>query len=272
MAGFKLPAEQTARIQAQFGQGEGVAIVRILNEWAREANLASDDQEMENAVHRVLLGEPVQYVTGYCWFYHLRLEVNPDVLIPRPETEELVDWIIKDASSRDRNNMRILDIGTGSGCIALALKKQMPSAEVTAVDISEGALRTAQQNATANGLDVTFHQINILRQGSVGRFDVIVSNPPYVSEEEFNELSARVKKYEPRIALAPEDDDGLIFYRTLASYGPAQLTDRGRLFLELNEFRAHEIHAIFIENGFQTEMLRDMQGKWRMLKCLKFKV
>ena len=210
---------------------------------------------------------PLQYIIGHTEFYGLPFRVNSSVLIPRPETEELVHWIIKDAN----NSQNLLDIGTGSGCIALALKAKLPNTQVSAWDISESALATATQNAEHLKLDVCFQHVDVLNHQTGGQqFDCIVSNPPYVRELEKEMMEPNVLDHEPHTALFVDDNDPLIFYRTIAQLGLEMLTPGGFLYFEINEYLAKEMTAMLAELGYQSiECRKDINGKDRMMKAKK---
>jgi release factor glutamine methyltransferase len=244
---------------------------RLLAEHIEQSlELNSKEDSWQNLTDKVLQrlneGEPIQYVIGHTWFYTLKLELNHHVLVPRPETEELVHWLLYDYhKGLITSAPSIADLGTGSGCIALAISRQIPKAIITAIDISEEALMLATLNAQSNNLGVAFKRLDILTEPLPGKFDVLISNPPYVSKKEFSDLSPSVRDYEPRIALTPMDDDALIFYRRIAELGKAHLKPNGRIYVELNEFHSREIREIFMQEGYLTDMRQDMQGKWRML-------
>ncbi|QIA07148.1 peptide chain release factor N(5)-glutamine methyltransferase [Draconibacterium halophilum] len=220
-------------------------------------------------VERLKRHEPIQYILGVAEFYGLQLDVKPGVLIPRPETEELVEWISK---TEIPEQARILDVGTGSGCIALALKNELPTVEIMAVDVSENVLTLATGNAIRNELEVTFKQADILNwpQYSWPQFDVIVSNPPYVMEREKKQMEANVLEYEPELALFVSDTDPLIFYRAIAKFASKQLNEGGFLFFEINENLGDEMVGLVNQLGFKSiELRRDLNNKNRMLRCQK---
>lgn len=220
-------------------------------------------------VDRLKKHEPIQYILGVTEFYGLQLVVKPGVLIPRPETEELVEWICKTEVSE---RPKIIDIGTGSGCIALALKNEITNAEVWAVDTSEEALAVASENARINKLEIAFKHVNILKwpEDSWPQFDVIVSNPPYVRESEKQQMEANVLEHEPELALFVDDNDPLIFYQTIAEFASKQLNEDGYLFFEINENLGEEMVALVNELGFRSiEIRRDLNNKNRMLRCKK---
>nr|WP_319272589.1 peptide chain release factor N(5)-glutamine methyltransferase [uncultured Draconibacterium sp.] len=229
----------------------------------------TETNRIKRIVERLKTHEPIQYILGVAEFYGLQLNVKPGVLIPRPETEELVEWISKTEIPKPA---KILDIGTGSGCIALALKNVLTTANVQAVDVSETALLLATENAGKNKLNVEFEHADILKwqERSWPHFDVIVSNPPYVMEREKQQMEANVLKHEPELALFVSDTDPLIFYRTIAQFASKQLNDGGYLFFEINENLGDEMVALVKQLGFKSiELRRDLNGKNRMLKCQK---
>lgn len=233
-------------------------------------------QQLDAVLERLMRQEPVQYVLGITDFYGLRFRVNPHVLIPRRETEELVEWIIKDvrawkqAAQKDPQ-FRMLDIGTGSGCIAVSLKKNLPFATVDAVDISAHALAVAAENAFLNKADVHFTRHDMLAEGDPfwgDQFDVIVSNPPYVTVSEKAAMHTNVLAYEPHHALFVEDDDPLLFYRAIGSFAMKHLSPRGTLYVELNEAYGNETGTLLASQGFtDIKLAKDMQDKDRMLKA-----
>jgi release factor glutamine methyltransferase len=212
---------------------------------------------------------PVQYVLGKTNFFGLDFEVNPAVLIPRPETEELVDWIIESQkeSSKDQN-LRIIDIGTGSGCIAISLAKNIPHAQVMALDVSVAALATAQKNSQNNKVDVVFKNQNILETNDLQeQFDVIVSNPPYVRDLEKIEIKKNVLDYEPHLALFVENDNALIFYKKIAELAQKNLKPNGFLFFEINQYLGPEMIGLLQDMGFKNIILKkDIYGNDRMIR------
>ncbi len=227
---------------------------------------------IQGAAKRLLDSEPIQYVLGSTEFYGLQIEVGQGVLIPRPETEELVGKIIEDNSGTD---FEILDIGTGSGCIALALKNVLPRCNVTAIDVSAGALSLARKNAKKLNLDIDFRQCNILDTevcwSTLGKsFHIIVSNPPYVLQKEKKEMADNVLKYEPHLALFVEDADPLLFYRKISDYALKALKSGGKLYLEVNANYADETASLFEKSIFSfPEILTDFHGKSRFLVVKK---
>jgi release factor glutamine methyltransferase len=213
--------------------------------------------------------QPIQYILGDTEFYGLVFKVSPSVLIPRPETEELVDWIIKD--SKEKQNISILDIGTGSGCIAVTLAKKLPNAKLFALDVSAEALKLATINAETNEVEVEFIEADIL-DWAFGdlKFDIIVSNPPYVRELEKEAMSANVLNHEPHLALFVKDDDALLFYRTITDVANKILKPKGQLFFEINENLGEDTKQLLVDSGYENiELKQDVFDKNRMLKAIK---
>lgn len=221
---------------------------------------------------------PVQYLLGTTHFYGLEFEVNSNVLIPRPETEELVDWIIQSRNfgtkfnpevSGQSSKIKILDIGTGSGCIAISLAKNLPNAEVFALDVSDKALATAQKNAELNQVTIQFIHQSILETEDLGQqFDLIVSNPPYVRHLEKQEIKKNVLDNEPHLALFVDDNNALIFYRKIAELALKNLNPQGQLYFEINQYLGQETLDLLQEMGFKDITLRkDIYGNDRMIQC-----
>ncbi len=219
------------------------------------------------AIKKIEKQIPLQYVLGETDFYGLKITVNESVLIPRPETEELVDWIVHSVM---KPNSKILDIGTGSGCIALALKANLVAAKITACDVSQSALEVAQQNAMHLQLPVEFFLCDILQDNLIDSHDIVVSNPPYIPINEKKLMKNNVKDHEPEIALFVEDHDPLLFYRLIAHKAYRSLNSNGLLFFEINESYGEEVVRLMRDMGFnQIELKKDMQGKNRMVKGMK---
>ena len=224
-------------------------------------------------IERLRTKEPIQYILGTAYFYSLPFEVNPSVLIPRPETEELVDRIIADNNSSIKKN--ILDIGTGSGCIAITLQKKLETAHVYAVDISAEALNVAKRNAINNQVNVTFIQTDILQPEKVKKdlsctFDIIVSNPPYIKQEEKKEMDRNVLDFEPHLALFVPDHDPLLFYRHIAELGKEKLNENGLLYFEINATCGEITCQMLQEKGYhKIQLIKDLSGKDRIIKAYK---
>jgi len=218
-------------------------------------------------------GYPIQYITGKTIFYGLELHVNPDVLIPRPETEELVEHIIYSIFNIQYSKIKILDIGTGTGAMAIALAKNIKNATVYATDVSEKALITAQKNADENNVQITFFHHNILKDDLAllpDNVDIIVSNPPYIPQSEIKYLHKNVVDYEPKTALFVPDENPLIFYDAIAQVAKKILREGGSLYLETYERFHAELSAMLAERDFkEIELWNDINGKPRFVSCKK---
>lgn len=230
---------------------------------------AKQKQDFYLIVERLKQSEPIQYILGKAYFYDLTFKVNPTVLIPRPETEELVDLIIKLHKGR---KIKILDIGTGSGCIAITLAKHLPEAEVWAIDISEEALKTAEENTVINKVNVKFIQADIFAPSIYevipDTYHIIVSNPPYVWESEKNAMDKNVLDYEPPLALFVPDNNPLCFYRTIAQFGKQKLRENGFLYFEINARSGIEMtNMLKEENYHHIRLIKDIYGKDRITEA-----
>ncbi len=225
-----------------------------------------EEQQLKQALNRLKDYEPIQYIVGETEFYGLPFKVNPSVLIPRPETEELVAWILQDYS---QSNLQILDVGTGSGCIPISLAKNLSEAKITSIDISAKAIETAKQNAALNNVKINFLQQDILQTQSLGQeYDIIVSNPPYVRELEKAKMQQNVLKFEPAKALYVKDENPLIFYEKIAKLAIVNLRKNGSLYFEINEFLAKDLEVLVETIGFTSvETKKDIYGNDRMLKA-----
>ncbi len=230
------------------------------------ANLA----QIKEIISRLVQFEPIQYIFGACEFYGLPFKVTPAVLIPRPETEELVDWIITDYA---KLKPLILDIGTGSGCIPITLVKNLPEAAADAWDISSEALLVAQENALNNDVTIAFSCIDILRlqtDPATKKYNLIVSNPPYVTLSELPLMHKNVTDFEPHLALFVSDNDPLVFYRTIAEFAYNHLATGGHLYFEINEQFGTQVSTLLTAKGFVNVTLKtDLQQKQRMIRCQK---
>lgn len=234
---------------------------------SREIDLSKNQEEQLNEISfRLKTGEPYQYIVGFTYFDDLKMEVAPGVLIPRPETEELVAWI--DESIQTRPTQKIEDWCAGSGCIALALKNRYKNADVSGYDISEEALEISKRNAEELKLEVRFFKKDALNPLPDQKVDVIVSNPPYIPWKEKEEMHQNVTEFEPDLALFVPDDDPLLFYKSIANYASGALSEGGLLFFELHENYASETKKMVEQLGFSSVEIRtDLQGKERMLKA-----
>ena len=222
------------------------------------------------ALLRLKKQEPIQYILGCTAFYGLTFKVNEHTLIPRPETEELVDWVLSNLHDKD-SVLDILDIGTGSGCIAISLAKNIPTARVSGLDISEKALEVAQENAVKNQVLVSFCEKDILETTALkNKYDVMVSNPPYVRQLEKKAMNANVLDYEPGVALFVPNEDPLLFYRKIAQLAMVSLQTKGWLYFEINEYLSKEMDVLLKEIGFANiEIKKDFREVPRMIKCQK---
>lgn len=222
-------------------------------------------KRLEDIIRRLRQHEPLQYIMGETYFHGLPIKVTPDVLIPRPETAELTDWI----ASEKRTAPSILDIGTGSGCIPIALAKVFPLARISAWDISTRALLVAEENARINHADIQFAQVDVLSDSLPDiRTDILVSNPPYITTREKSGMQPNVTEWEPGTALFVPDNDPLLFYRRIADIGTSILTDGGTIYFETNQNYGEETAALLREKGYRNVTLRkDMSGNDRMIKA-----
>jgi release factor glutamine methyltransferase len=286
----------------QYGEGEARAMSRyVFEDYFGSKNDADTFldfliEDFEKIKQRLLDGEPVQYVVGFAWFYGLKFKVNPNVLIPRPETEELVEWVLEEAKSNeqiargklqgakgnqqiatgmthdshlttyisqptthDTQPITILDIGTGSGCMPITLKVKNSDLVISALDISEGALITASRNAYRMNADIDFKRIDILNETDwtqLPHFHIIVSNPPYIPTKEKALMEKNVLDYEPHLALFVDNDDALVFYEKIADFARTHLYTEGSLFFECNEYNAHDVVTMLKNKGFEDVILR----------------
>ena len=228
---------------------------------------AGEQAQLDNAIERLKKQEPIQYILGYSDFCSLRFKVTPATLIPRPETSELVEWV----ASEFTGNGSILDIGTGSGCIAVSLAHKLPQSKVTAWDISNDALAVATENSKANNCPVEFKQVDILAYQPNGeQFDIIVSNPPYIKENEKEAMHSNVLDWEPHTALFVPDSDPLLFYRTIAEKGLTILKPGGRLYFEINRAHGKETMEMLESLGYTgIELRKDFAENDRMIRAVK---
>ena len=261
-------------IQPIYGEREAASITRIVFEDAFQLFDFNSKKEflytdkLLAIQQRLLKQEPVQYVLGQADFYGLKFKVSSDVLIPRPETEELVHWVLETNQSVEPT---ILDIGTGSGCIPITLKKKLPRAIVSGLDVSEAALTIARANEALNEVVLFFIQLDILQKenwDNLPDYDIIISNPPYIPHSEATLMPTWVKDYEPALALFVEHPDTLLFYRVIADFAAIHLTPSGYLFFETNEFNAQKVVQLLEERAFQDIVIqKDMSGKERMIRA-----
>lgn len=264
-------------LAAEYGDGEARAMVRLifhaLKGWDStqliiNADMPASEYLRENC-HKILArlreGEPIQYVLGEARFYGMDLALTPDVLIPRPETAELVDLIV---SENQKPDLHVLDVGTGSGAIAIALARNLRFPKITAIDISPSAIKVAKENARRLHADIDFMIADIFRYEATEKFDIIVSNPPYIAEKEKGGMERNVLEHEPHSALFVPDTDPLVFYRRIAKTGIETLSKEGRLYFEINPLFATELEAMLQSLGYHNiELIRDSYGHIRFATC-----
>ncbi len=266
-------------LSSLYEEGEAKSIARIIFEdafryYSHQPDRPLSDlqqQQLKDMQDRLLMGEPVQYILGQADFYGYKFKVNTSVLIPRQETEELVFLMLETLKKEDQQGKRLLDIGTGSGCIPVVMKKKCPEMEVWGMDVSDHALAVAQENARLNEVDVRFIKTDILQQNSWEKlplFDLLVSNPPYIPEVEKKLMEKNVLDYEPELALFVKNEDPLLFYRTIARFSLKHLQPGGWLFFETNAFNAERVVEILETTGLAAiEKHQDMHGKDRMIRA-----
>jgi release factor glutamine methyltransferase len=284
-------------ISSVYAPGEAANIASLLVEYVsgydphrlktnREEDILSLNQEvLSPLIERLRAHEPIQYIMNRCWFYGMELYVDPAVLIPRPETEELVEWLLNDlkqtspdlfekhsSNPDETTRLKIMDACTGSGCIALAIKKNVPLAEVWGCDISEEALNVARRNGAALDIRVDFQGMDFLdlpQQKLLPSVDIVVSNPPYIPRRDEASMQPNVLLFEPPQALFVPDEDAMIFYKALVHYCEHRLHENGRIYIEVHENLAHEVAELFIANEYKVIIKKDMQGKERMVRAMR---
>jgi release factor glutamine methyltransferase len=272
----KLQEKYFEELSKIYPKGEVNAITNIVLEEIvgikRNETIANMDKEIENnnvqflnnALERLINHEPVQYVVGCTWFYNLKFKVNNAVLIPRPETEELVFEAIQ--FLKKNTGKKVIDIGTGSGCIATSIKNNIVAADVSALDVSEHALEVAKENASTNNCNIQFYCLDFLAESNykkLEQYDLIISNPPYIPNTEL--LDKNVTNYEPHLALFVPENDVLIFYKKILLFAETHLAANGKILLEVHENLAKECAELFTKNKYDVAIKLDMQGKERML-------
>lgn len=267
----------TTELQTIYPAGEAGSMARWVIEYLAgnsnpEQPVLSDEQKekLSTILSRLLVHEPVQYVLHEAWFCGSKFYVDNNVLIPRPETEELVEWIIKDWHS-SLEELKILDIGSGSGCIPVSIKRNIPKAEVWSCDISKEALDVAKKNAAALDTVINFVKMDFLDKEQwklLPSFDIIVSNPPYVPEKDKKQMQPNVLNNEPATALFVPDEDPLLFYKAIAEFGKTQLNNQGTIYLEISENSGKSVVDLFTSTGYTVGLKKDMQQKDRMVKAV----
>ncbi len=274
--------ETSEKLEDIYGKQEANALAFLLMEELfllsrtevladKKINTESKKDILEDYISRLQKSEPIQYVFGHTDFFNLRFEVNPSVLIPRPETEELVQLIIEE--NKNKTSLSILDIGTGSGCIPIALKNILNQATVFAFDVSTEAIAVAKKNADLNKTEISFSEKNILLSDTeIPRTDIIVSNPPYVTNSEKKEMKENVLAHEPHLALFVEDNDPLVFYKAITLKAKEYLLPKGRLYFEINEQFGKETAELLVKAGFEeVRIIKDLSGRDRIVKGILIK-
>lgn len=276
-----------AELRYQYPETEIRSFVRIITEYITGKQFTpfliddtilteSQIRWIEEAIVRLKANEPIQYIIGNTEFFSLPLAVNKNVLIPRPETEELVELILNENASR-YTKYKVLDIGTGSGAIAIALKKNRPEWDIDAIDISEKALEVARENANNNAVEIKFILQDVLawqsksdKESYLRQYDIIVSNPPYIMQSEKNEMKANVLDYEPHTALFVPDEDSLLFYRKIAEIGLHVLKKEGKIYFEINRAKGDDTFSMLNNMGYDNvHVIRDISGNDRIVKAYK---
>lgn len=276
-----LARDMQRRLVPVYGEGEAKAMVRLifhsLKGWSLTDMMIHSDnpaseyliQKTDEILNRLMKFEPIQYILGEAYFYGMTFKVTPATLIPRPETEELVDMIVKE--NQGEKDLSVLDIGTGSGAIAIALSRNLPFSEVSAIDISPEALEIAEENAQNLHAQIAFINADVFSfMPKPGTLDIIVSNPPYIDESEKDDMEPNVVDYEPHQALFVPDSSPLLYYSRITDIAKTGLRGNGRLYLEINPRHADELKTNLEEAGFaDVTILNDINGKRRFIKCLK---
>lgn len=265
ISGFYEPSEATQIAFLTIQHYSGISRIDYILSKEREPD-AQISQKLQEALNRLKTGEPLQYVLQEAWFMEKPFFVNTSVLIPRPETEELVEWALKETQ---KQKCKVLDIGTGSGCIAISFKLRKPQDAVSGLDFSRSALSVALKNAQRQNVTINWIEKNILDTydlNEMGMYDLIISNPPYIRESERKDMQSNVKDFEPESALFVPDADPLIFYQAIAEFSKDHLSKNGKIFLEINEALADEVLTLFHQYAYKSILRKDMFGKDRMVR------
>lgn len=257
-----------AKLSKKFSSEEATKMVQILEEDIEGLFEESSQGRIDKIIKRITDNEPIQYITGVAPFYGYFFRVNKHVLIPRPETEELVYFTNEFLKKHENISPNVLDVGTGSGCIPISLSLMNKGATITSIDVSEKAINVASFNNVKMDAQVKFKCIDFLERKHwdriAGGYDVIISNPPYIPYREQEKMSSNVLDFEPHLALFVANDDALVFYQEIFTFSKMNLNENGAIFLECNEFNAKEVVKLFSSN-YKTELLQDMQGKDRVV-------
>jgi release factor glutamine methyltransferase len=276
--------KNTEKIIPVFGNDESIVILKKVAEYIsknqfysiRENSVSNINLEKaDNILLQLKDGTPLQYILGEAWFYKYSFKVNKSVLIPRPETEELIEWVLTyiQELSPEHKYLNILDIGTGSGCIPITLKKEMPELQITSIDVSTQALATAKENASLLDTNIEFRELNFLNEETwkeLNMYDIIISNPPYIPANEKEKLSINVRNHEPGLALFVPENKPLLFYEKIATFGQSHVQNDGVIFLELHKDFAGETQKLYEEEGYKNVIIKkDISGNERILKANK---
>ncbi len=271
-------------ILLHYDKREATNIASMLMEWITKMNktemllnktvllLPEQINTVNEFSKRLILGEPMQYIVGEAWFMGNPFKVSKDTLIPRPETEELVAWVLQDLQQLNLNNIKLIDIGTGSGCIPISIKVKVPSSNIVAVDISKNAIAIAEENATQLNCPIQFRVLDFLDESTwinLEPTNIIISNPPYIKELEKSTMHQNVVDFEPHQALFVPNDDALIFFRAILRFSQSHLLPGGSIYLEINEALGKEVVALFSSYYTSVELKKDIFGKDRMVKIKK---
>jgi len=228
--------------------------------------------QLQDAITKLSTGEPIQYIVGEAWFMGMPFLVNPYTLIPRPETEELVEWIIRDLAQETDSKLRVLEVGSGTGCIPISLKKKNPELQVQSVDISSGAIETARKNAARLTVSVDFMEMDFLNSelwNQLEQVDLVVSNPPYIKVSERDTMHRNVVEFEPATALFVPDQDALVFYKAIRQFSETHLNPNGKIYLEINQQLGQDVLQLFNSNGFSAVLQKDLHGNDRMIRAIR---
>lgn len=271
-------------ITALYDEREAGHIATLLMEWISGKNrmeqlmdkdlpiTSQQEAQLQEAIAKLSTGEPVQYIIGEAWFMGMPFLVNRNTLIPRTETEELVEWILRDLSEETNQKLRVLEVGSGTGCIPISLKKKVPELQVQSVDISSGAIETARENAKRLNVSVDFIEMDFLNSAhwdQLGQVDLVVSNPPYIKVSERDTMHKNVVQFEPATALFVPDQDALVFYRAIRQFSETHLTTNGKIYLEINQQLGQDVLQLFNSNGFSAVLRKDLHGNDRMIRAIR---
>lgn len=271
-------------ILALYDEREAGNIATLLMEWISGKNrmeqlmdkdlplTSQQADQLLQAGAKLRIGEPVQYIIGEAWFMGQPFLVTRNTLIPRPETEELVEWMMKDLAQQATTRLRMLEVGSGTGCIPISLKKKFPELQVQSVDISRGAIQTARENAARLHAAVDFIEMDFLTPANreqLGQTDLIVSNPPYIKASERESMHKNVVEFEPATALFVPDQDALIFYKAIRNFSETHLTPNGKIYLEINQQLGKDVLQLFNNGHFSAVLQKDLQGNDRMIRAVR---